>query len=163
MLTFGDLLYAYDGLDRTAARLPLTVERPASSTLDLAIELPPLWWVSDIAYRYWTIDPQTHLTTAPLAEARKRDLGLDPEGLACEVTRVNPRAAVLELHDLRAGDVIYSVGGVEAAPPMSDCLVYLRLNVSAGEAAELGVLRDGVRTTMTVRTHRQRFRKLGTP
>ena len=163
VLTFGDLLHTYDGLDRTAARLPLTVERPGSGTLDLSIELPPLWWVSDIAYRYWTIDPQTHLTTAPLAPARKRDLGLDPEGFACEITRVNPRAAVLELHDLHPGDVIYAVDGVEAAPPMSDCLVYLRLNVSAGEAAELGVFRDGARTTMTVRTHRQRFRKLGTP
>lgn len=163
VLTFGDLLYRYDGLDRDAARLSLTVERAAAGRVDLAIELPPLWWVSDIAYRFWSIDPQTHLTTAPLTGARKRDLGFDPEGFACEVTRVNPRAGVLKLHDLRPGDVIYAVDGVEAAPPVSDCLVYLRLNVSAGDETDLGVLRDGVRTEMTIRTHRQRFRKLGTP
>ena len=65
--------------------------------------------------------------------------------------------------DLRSGDVIYSIDGVEADPPIFDCLVYLRLNVSAGEEVDLGVLRDGVRTKMTARTHRQRFRKLGTP
>ena len=163
VLTFGDLLYVYDGLDRTAARLPLTVQRPEAGPVDLVIELPPQWWVSDIAHRYWSIDPQTHLTTAPLDDARKRDLGFDPAGFACEVTRVNPRAGVLELHDLRPGDVIYSVGGVESDPAVRDCLVYLRLNVSAGDEVDLGVLRDGVRTPMTIRTHRQRFRKLGTP
>ena len=163
VLTFGDLLYAYDGLDRNAARLPLTVERAGAGPVDLVIELPPQWWVSDIAYRYWSIDPQTHLTIAPLTDARKRDLGFDPEGFACEVTRVNPRADVLKLHDLRPGDVIYSVDGVEADPPIFDCLVYLRLNVSAGDDVDLGVLRDGVRTEVTARTHRQRFRKLGTP
>ena len=163
VLTFGDLLHAYDGLDRNAGRLPLTVERAAAGPVDLQIELPPQWWVSDITYRYWSIDPQTHLTTAPLTGARKRDLGFDPEGFACEVTRVNPRADVLNLHDLRPGDVIYSVDGVEADPAVFDCLVYLRLNVSAGEEVDLGVLRDGVRTEVTARTHRQRFRKLGTP
>ena len=163
VLTFGDLLYAYDGLDRTAARLPLTVERAAAGPVDLVIELPPQWWVSDITYRYWSIDPQTHLTVAPLTDASKRDLGFDPEGFACEVTKVNRRAEVLELHDLRPGDVIYSVDGAEADPSVFDCLVYLRLNVSAGDEVDLGVLRDGVRTEMTARTHRQRFRKLGTP
>ena len=163
VLTFGDLLYAYDGLDRTAARLPLTVERAAAGPVDLLIELPPQWWVSDITYRYWSIDPQTHLTVAPLTDARKRDLGFDPGGFACEVTKVNRRAEVLELHDLRPGDVIYSVDGVEADPSVFDCLVYLRLNVSAGDEVDVGVLRDGVRTEMTARTHRQRFRKLGTP
>ena len=163
VLTFGDLLYAYDGLDRNAARLPLTVERAGAGPVDLMIELPPQWWVSDITYRYWSIDPQTHLTIAPLIGARKRDLGFDPAGFACEVTRVNRRAEVLELHDLRPGDVIYSVDGVEADPAIFDCLVYLRLNVSAGDEVGLGVLRDGVRTEVTARTHRQRFRKLGTP
>ena len=163
VLTFGDLLYVYDGLDRTATRLPLTVERAGAGPVDLVIELPPQWWVSDITYRYWSIDPQTHLTTAPLTDASKRDLGFDPEGFACEVTRVNPRADVLKLHDLRPGDVIYSVDGVEADPSVWDCLVYLRLNVSAGDEVDLGVLRDGVRTPMTARTHRQRFRKLGAP
>ena len=163
VLTFGDLLYVYDGLDRTAAGLSLTVERAAAGPVDLLIDLPPQWWVSDITYRYWSIDPQIHLTVAPLTGERKRDLGFDPEGFACEVTGVNRRAEVLDLHDLRPGDVIYSVDGAEADPAIFDCLVYLRLNVAAGEEVGLGVLRDGVRTEVTARTHRQRFRKLGTP
>ncbi len=163
ILTFGDLLYVHDGLDRNAAHLPLTVERAAVGPVDLQIHLPPMWWVSDIAHRFWSIDPQIHLTTAPLDEARKRDLGFAPDGFACEVTRVSPRAGVLQLHDLQPGDVIYAVDGVEADPLVSDCLVYLRLHVSAGAEVDLGVFRDGVRAPITVRTQRQRFRKLGTP
>ena len=80
VLTFGDLLYVYDGLDRTATRLPLTVERAGAGPVDLVIELPPQWWVSDITYRYWSIDPQTHLTTAPLTDASKARPGLRSRG-----------------------------------------------------------------------------------
>ena len=163
VLTFGDLLYRYDAVERSAEQVEVTVERPQIGPVDLVISLPPLWWVSDIAYRYWSIDPQTHLSATPLTGARKREMDLAPDGFACEVTRVHRRAAVMELHELAPGDIIYSVDGVESDPPIPDCLLYLRLNVVAGETTTLGVIREGVRTPMTVRTHRQRFRKYGTP
>ena len=138
VLTFGDLLHVYDGVERSAARLALTVDRPGAGLVELALELPELWWFYDIGFRYWSIDPVTYVRTTPLAEERKRALGLRPEGFACEVTRVNPRATVLELHEVEPGDVIYAVGGVESDPPIPDCLLYLRLNVTAGTRPRWG-------------------------
>ena len=159
VLTFGDLLHVYDGVERSATTLALTVERADAGLVDLGIELPRLWWFYDIGYRYWSIDPVTYLRTEPLAEERKRALGLRPEGFACEVTRVNPRATVLELHAVQPGDVIYAVDGIESDPLIPDCLLYLRLNVTAGNETRLGVIRDGARLDMAVRTQRQLYRK----
>lgn len=160
VLAHGDLLHAYDQHDRTATKLDLTVEREGAGRVDLEVGLPPLWWVSDLGYRYWSIDPVTYLSASPLSAGRKRGLDLRPDGFACEVTRVNPRATVLELHEIKAGDVIYAVDGVEADPPIDDCLLYLRLNVTAGSETTLGVVRDGTRRDMTARTQRQLYRKL---
>ena len=163
VLTFGDLLYAYDGVDRSATRLALAVEREDAGLVDLALELPKLWWFSDIGWRYWSIDPVTFLRTTPLDEERKRALGLRPDGFACEVARVNPRATVLDLHEIRRGDVVYAVDGVESDPLIPDCLLYLRLSVAAGNETILGVVRDGERLDMTVRTQRQLYRKSSIP
>ena len=162
VLTFGDLLHSYDAVERSATRLELTVERAEVGLVDLVMGLPKLWWVSDIAYRYWSIDPVTYLSTTPLDEDQKRELGLRPEGFACEVTRVNPRAAVLNLHEIQAGDVIHAIDGVASDPLITHCLLYLRLNVTAGEATTLGLVRGGERTELTVRTHRQLYRKAAT-
>ena len=76
---------------------------------------------------------------------------------------MNPRAMVLELHEVRPGDVIYAVDGVESDPLVSDCLLHLRLNVTAGNETTLGVIRDGARLDMTVRTQRQLYRKSNAP
>ena len=148
---------------RSADRLALTVARAGAGLVDLAIELPALWWFHDIGYRYWSIDPVTFLRTAPLGDERKRVLGLQPGGFACEVTRVNPRATVLRLHEVQPGDVIHAVDGVESDPVIPDCLLYLRLNVTAGNETTLGVIRDGARLDMTVRTQRQLYRKSSAP
>ena len=163
VLTFGDLLHSYDAVERSATRLELTVERAEVGLVDLVIGLPDLWWVSDIAYRYWSIDPVTYMSTASLDADQKRDLGLPTEGFACEVTHVNPRAAVLHLHGIQPGDVIHAIDGAASDPLITDCLLYLRLNVTAGEETTLGLVRDGERIEMTVRTHRQLYRKAATP
>lgn len=160
VLAYGDLLHAYDRHDRTATTFDLTVEREGGRHVDVEVDLPPLWWVTDLGYRYWSIDPVTYLSASPLPAERKRELDLLPDGFACEVTRVNPRATVLELHEIKAGDVIYAVDGVEADPPIDDCLLYLRLNVTAGRDTRLGVVRDGVRLDVTAGTQRQLYRKL---
>ena len=159
VLTFGDLLYVYDAVDRGTERSDLTVERDGDRKVALDIDLPTLWWFSDIDYRYWSIDPVTFVSATPLPEERKRALELPTDGFACEVTRVNPRAEVLALHDLHPGDVIYSIDGVEAAPDAGDCLLHLRLNVTAGDKTTVGIVRDGARQETTVQTHRQFYRK----
>ncbi len=163
VLTFGDLLHVYDAVERSATRLAVAVEREGAGLVDLAVELPKLWWFHDIGYRYWSIDPVTFLRTTPLDEARKRALGLGPDGFACEVARVNPRATVLDLHEIQRGDIVYAVDGVESDPLVPDCLLYLRLNVTAGDETTLGVIRDGARLDMTVRTQRQLYRKSNAP
>ena len=159
VLTFGDLLHVYDAVERSATRLALTVERADAGRVGLAIDLPELWWFYDIGYRYWSIDPVTYLRATPLAEERKRALGLRPEGFACEVTRVNPRATVLGLHEIQPADIVYAIDGVESDPLVSDCLLYLRLHVTAGDETTLGVIRDGARRDLAVRTQRQLYRK----
>ena len=160
VLAYGDLLHVYDQHDRTATTFDLNVEREGGRRVGVEVNLPSLWWVTDLGYRYWSIDPVTYLSASPLPAERKRELDLRPDGFACEVARVNPRAAVLELHEIQAGDVIYAVDGVEADPPIDDCLLYLRLNVTAGSETTLGVVRDGTRRDMTARTQRQLYRKL---
>ena len=146
VLTFGDLLYVYDGLDRTAARLPLTVERPGAGPVDLVIDLPPQWWVSDIAYRYWSIDPQTHLSTAPLAEARKRDLGFDP--------RASPARSPASI-GARGCSICTTCGPETSSTPWTGSKRTPRSGIASsicgstsppGRRLDLGVLRDGVRT-----------------
>lgn len=160
VLAYGDLLHAYDQHERTATTFDLTVEREGGRHVDVEVDLPSLWWVTDLGYRYWSIDPVTYLSASPLPAERKRELDLRPDGFACEVTRVNPRATVLELHEIKVGDVIYAVDGIEADPPIDDCLLYLRLNVTAGSDTLLGVVRDGVRLDVTAGTQRQLYRKL---
>ena len=107
VLTFGDLLYVYDAVDRVGSRIDLTVERNGDREVALGITLPTRWWLSDIDYRYWSVDPVIFVTTTPLPEERRQALGLRADGFACEVSRVNPRAEVLALHDLQPGDVLY--------------------------------------------------------
>ena len=51
VLTFGDLLHRYDAVERSATELRVAVEREGAGQVDLVIELPTLWWVSDIRYR----------------------------------------------------------------------------------------------------------------
>ena len=121
VLAYGDLLHVYDLHDRTATTFDLAVEREGAGRLDLSLDLPSLWWVSDLGYRYWSIDPVVYVTTTPLSAERKRSLEMRSDGFACEVTEVNPRATVLELHELQSADVIYAVDGVEADPSMTAC------------------------------------------
>ena len=56
VLTFGDLLYVYDAVDRSADRIDLTVAREGAGHLALGIQLPTLWWFTDLEHRYWSID-----------------------------------------------------------------------------------------------------------
>ena len=157
VLTFGDFLYAYDALDRAGTELRLRVDR-GGARLDLRVSLPPLWWVYDIGFRRWSIDPMTYFDSEPLSTERKSELGLPADGLACVVTSVSRRALALELHTLEPGDVIYSVADAQAGPRGESCELFIKLNVRAGSAVSLGVIRSGERIEMSMRTHRQYYR-----
>ena len=157
VLTFGDFLYAYDALDRASTGLRLRVDR-GGAHVDLRVSLPPLWWVYDIGFRRWSIDPMTYFDSEPLSTERKSELDLPADGLACEVTSVSRRARALELHTLEPGDVIYSVAGSQAGPQGESCELFIKLNVRSGSAVSLGVVRDGDRIDMRMSTHRQYYR-----
>ena len=160
VLTFGDFLYVYDKVDRDADTLSLTIERGAETVpVELSVELPPLWWAYDVSYRRWTVDPTTDFDSEPLSAEKKEELGLPLNGFACEVTKVRHWAQVLEIHTLEAGDVIVSVDGVEADPPIPSCALYIQLRVRAGDTVTLGVLRGDVRVETALNTKRKHFRK----
>lgn len=164
VLTFGDFLYVYDKVDRSSAVLSLAVERRTSpgaepKRVELEIELPPLWWVQDVKYRHWTVDPVIDFEAEPLTAERKSALGLPEGSFACEVTRIPHWAGVVGTHGLELGDVIVSVNGVETDPLATSCTLYIQLRVRAGDSVPLGVLRNGERMETMLNTHRRHFRK----
>ncbi len=164
VLTFGDYLYHYDKLDRSATELTLTVERGTGpdtppTPVRLELELPSLWWAHDVSYRRWSVDPVTDFDSEPLTAERKSTLGLRPQSFACEVTKVRFWAAVRGNHTLEEGDIVVSVNGVETDPLATTCGLYIQLRVHAGDTVTLGVLRKGERIDMPLKTERKHFRK----
>lgn len=158
VLTFGDFLYIYDRVDRTSTELSLTVERQ-TSRLELNLELPRRWWVHDLKFRRWSVDPVTDFDSEPLTAERKSQLGLGAQSFACEVTRTRHWAATLDYHSLEVGDVILSVNGIGADPLATNCALYIQLRVRAGESVTLGVMRDGEHIDTVLNTQRKHFRK----
>ena len=158
VLTFGDLQYRYDKLPRTSDRLRLEVERDGKAR-EVEVRLPPEWWVSDLFFRYWSVEPLLYFSSDRLDAASKRELGLDPDGFACRVRFVEPRAAVFDNHHLETGDVIYAVDGVERNALTMSCEIHLKLTNVAGETSKLSVMRGEDKVEMLLRSGTQRFRK----
>ena len=125
VLTFGDFLYHYDRLDRSATELSFAVERSASSDappdrLALELKLPALWWAHDLSYRRWSVDPVTDFDSKRLTAERKSTLGLNPQSFACEVTKVRFWASLRGNHMLEEGDIVVSVKWRRDRPPRHD-------------------------------------------
>lgn len=158
VLTFGDFLYLYDKVDRSSTELALTVER-GGDRVDLTIPLPPTWWVQDLKYRRWSVDPVIDFDAERLSAERKSALGLGARSFACEVTKVRYWAATLGQHTLEVGDEIVSVAGVETDPLATSCNLYIQLRVTAGDSVTLGVVRNGERLDTVLNTQRKHFRK----
>lgn len=158
VLTFGDLQHLYNKVPRDATRIALSVQR-ADRVETLNVTLPREWWYTDLYHRYWTVDPQPFFLMRSLSEDRKRALGLAPDGLAAEVTKVETGAQVYNLHQLQRGDIIYSVNGVEVDPFTQNLEIHIKLNVDAGDAFQVMLLRDGQKMDMRIRTYREHFRK----
>ena len=158
VLTFGDLQHHYDKTPRSATSARFGVER-AGKLLELDVSLPTDWWFTDPNFRYLTVDPMVDFKVRKLSAGEKRQYGFPENGLACEIASVGQRAAILGIHDLKPGDIVYSVDGVQEDELTQNVRAYIKLTTIAGEMATLGVLRDGKRFEMTIRTHRQYFRK----
>jgi hypothetical protein len=156
--SFGDVQYRYDKVDRRARTLPITVERNGKP-VELTVQLPPQWWWTDLRFRQSSVDPRLDFEDRPLSPEEKQKLGLKPDGLASAVKYVSEFAKIRKTHELKVGDVIVAVNGVERDEFAHTAEVYLKLNTKAGESAKLEVIREGKRIAMPIRTHVLSFRK----
>ena len=156
--TYGDLQYQYDKTPRDARTLRVGVDR-AGQAVDLTVNLPERWWVSDIRYRKLSIDPRAEFESRPLTDAEKRRHELRPDGFAAEVTRIGGFAQMLKVHELKTGDIVVAVDGVEQDGVANTPELYIKLRKTAGTAITLDVIRDGKRIKMPVQLQSMFFRK----
>jgi hypothetical protein len=157
--TFGDLQYYYDKVDRNARRIVIAVERDGGS-IDLPIALPERWWWTDLTFRQSTVEPRVYFESVPLTDAEKREHGLGEQaGFASRVKRVDWFAETMKSHELRVGDIIFGVDGVESDPIANTAELFIKLRKTAGETVTLDVMRDGKRMKMPLKTYRMSFRK----
>jgi len=156
--TFGDFQYLYDKVDRGARDLRIGVDRNGAP-LELAVALPQRWWWTDLGFRQMTIDPRVYFESTPLAEQEKRSLGLDPGGFASRVNAVDGVAALLKNHELRAGDIVFAVDGVERDEIANTPELFIKLRKTAGDSVTLDLIRGGKRMQMPLKTYRMSFRK----
>jgi len=156
--TFGDLQYRYDQVDRKAAQVQITVER-AGKPVDLAVALPVRWWWTDLRFRQSSVEPRTYFEDRPFTDAEKQKLGLKPDGFASEVRYVADFSRVMKSHELKTGDIIYGVDGVERDDVANSVNLFITLRKTAGDDVMLNVIRGAQRTKMPLKTYRMSFRK----
>ena len=156
--TFGDVQYRYDKVDRRAKSLEITVDRDGRPA-DLKVELPTRWWWTDLRFRQSSVDPRLDFEDRPLTGDEKQKLGLKPDGFASQVKQVSGFAKIRGTHDLRVGDVIVAVNGMESDEFAHTAELFLKLHTRAGESSRLEVIRDGKRITMPLKTYVLSFRK----
>lgn len=154
----GDLLYRYDKAPRRSSSLQITVDRDGQGR-ELTVALPRLWWYTDLRFRQFTVDPRVYFDSKPLDAATKVKYGLKPDGFASEVTHVDSFAEMVKSHQLRTGDIIYAVDSVEQDEFANTAELFLKLYRKAGDSVKLGVIRDGKRTEMPLKSFRMSFRK----
>lgn len=159
VLTFADLQHNYDKTDRRAAKtVTFTVDRAGKSET-LTVTLPPRWWYYDVRYRQSSVDPRIYFDSRPLTEAEKKQRNLPVDGFACEVTRLDSFGVMMKSHELKVGDIIVAVDGVERDPYANTAELYMKLKLTPGDKVKLDVLRDGQRIQSTLTSYRLSFRK----
>ena len=121
--------------------------------------LPPRWWWTDLRFRQSSVEPRTFFEDRPLTAEEKRKHGLKPDGFASQVKYVADFARTMKTHDLRVGDIIIGVDGVERDELANSADLFLKLRKTPGDSAMLDVLRDGARLRMPLKTYRMSFRK----
>jgi hypothetical protein len=158
VLTYADFQYQYDQVGRLAKQVEITVERE-DKPVQLAIKPPVRWWWTDLGHRQWTVEPRIYFRSRPLSADEKRERGLKPDGFAGEVTSVDSYAKIMAAHTLQIGDIIFAVDGAEADPIANTPELYINLHKIAGETFQLGLIRDGERMKMPLKSARLSFRK----
>lgn len=159
VLTFADLQHYYDKTDRRAVKtVPFTVERDGKSEA-LTVTLPPRWWWTDVRYRQSSVEPRLYFDSRPLTEAEKKERGFPVDGFACEVTRLDSFGTMMKSHQLKVGDVIFGVDGVQKDDYAHTADLYMKLKLTPGDIVKLDVWRDGQRMQSMLTSYRLSFRK----
>lgn len=156
--TFGDVQYQFDKVDRRAKKLAIAVER-SGHPVDLTIDLPPRWWWTDLRFRQSSVDPRLDFEDRALTREEKQKLGLNPDGFASQVKYVSEFAKARKTHELRVGDIIVSVDGIERDDFADTAELFLKLHTKAGDPAKLEIIRDGKRSATLLVTQVLSFRK----
>jgi hypothetical protein len=156
--TFGDLQYFYDKIRRDAKQVQIAVERNGKP-VQLTIALPSFWWLTDLSFRQLSVDPRAEFESRPLTLAEKRKFSLAPESFAGEVVRIGGFADMLKMHQLKRGDIVSAVDGVDHDDIANTPELYIKLRKRAGDTVTLDIIRDGARLKMPVVTQRMYFRK----
>jgi hypothetical protein len=156
--TFGDFQYRYDKVNRKAERIEIAVNRSGESVA-LPVALPPRWWWTDVRFRQSSVEPRPYFVDRRLTELEKREHGLKPDGFASEVKYVAEFAKVMKSHELRVGDIVFGVDGVERDDLANTAELFIKLRKAVGDSVTLDVLRDGHRIQMPLKTYRMNFRK----
>ena len=156
--TFGDLQYQYDKVDRRAKNMKLTVDR-AGQAVEMTVQLPPRWWWTDLRFRQSSVDTRTYFEDRALTKEEKQQYGLKADGFASEVKYVSEIAKTLKSHELKVGDIVYGVNGVESDEFAFTADVYIKLHTTPGDTITVNVLRDGKKFDSQLRSFRMSFRK----
>ena len=133
--------------------------RAGGQAVDLTVQLPPQWWWTDLRFRQSSVDPRLDFEDRPLSADEKAKFDLKPDGFASQVKYVSDMAKIRETHDLRVGDVIVAVDGIDHDEFANTAELYLKLHTRAGDSAKLEVIRDGKRITLPIHTYVLSFRK----
>jgi hypothetical protein len=156
--TFADLQQHYDKMPRSTESIDLGILREGKPQI-LKVQLPKLWWFSDIRYKQLTVDPRVFFETRPPTPEEIREHNLDPDGFAGVVKYVSGTAKTLKLHELEIGDIVTSVNGKTKDATANTPELFIRLYTPAGDAVELEYIRGGERAKMELKTSRIAFRK----
>ena len=155
--TFGDLQYYYDKVPRDARHMTLSILRDeVASVLD--VKLPKRWWLTDLEYRHWTVEPVVFFKTKPLSPERKAELAFSVDGFAGEVTQ-KERFYDFAVPPLKVGDVVYGVDDIFQDELANTPELHIKLRHRAGSQLKLHVLRGQERFVSELTTERQNFRK----
>ncbi|MDQ6706342.1 MAG: hypothetical protein M3Z85_10255, partial [Acidobacteriota bacterium] len=106
-----------------------------------------------------SIDPRVYFESRPLTEAEKQQNGLPLDGFASMVKHVDGFAQTMHSHDLRVGDIVFGVDGVQKDEYANTAEFFIKLRKTAGDSVKIDVIRDGKRIQMPLKTFRMSFRK----
>jgi hypothetical protein len=150
--------YQYNKVARDATETHWSVER-GGEKVDLTIKLPPRFWLTNLVFRHWTIEPRPYFRSEELSAEEKTKLGLPEKGFASRVFYVDEVADLLGSHQLKVGDIVAGVNGVREDEIANTAELFIRLRTKSGESSMLDVIRDGRHMEMKLTTGRMGFRK----